>query len=554
MQRKAKTRFWSNDSAATAALYALALPALVAVTGIGFDYARIASMDSELQNAADQAALAGATQLDQSPGSMQRAVNAARGGLVSNFTYFANDGAGTAVTVPDTNVYFYQTRAHAEADTDRLDRTDAVNNDPKAEYIRVVVATRTAEYALTPVVGAFSGDIIDAQAVAGVGAALCRSPPLMVCNPQETPGNLSFNPDNFKGFGLLAKGGSSGGFWSPGNFGYLDTIQGGGTGTPELRKAMGWDSPIGNCISKAANDSVDTSPGNKTDVADSLNTRFDIYNGDVSCPTGGKCPASINSVKDVMHPAGDGCSLTNAGGASKNGWQETSRKRYLPLSNSPLDLSRPENIPDSMGHPRDICHATATNRCSGGSFGDGVWDIDAYFATHYIKSDGTRWFKADFTEVGDIPDVQPKFTTSSTRYEVYLWEIENSQKTITDTSGRTTVVLGQRTSGTLTSYGAPKCSPLKTYGGVGIVPSVTVADRRRLSLAVVNCVAEGVRGNSKSVPVQEFMDVFLVQPSIDRNYTSKDEIYLEIIGRTKSGSAGETAGTVVRRDVPYLIK
>jgi len=137
---------------------------------------------------------------------------------------------------------------------------------------------------------------------------------------------------------------------------------------------------------------------------------------------------------------------------------------------------------------------------------------------------------------------------------VYLWEIEKSQQTITEASGLTTVVLGPRTSGSLTSYGGPKCSPLKTYGGAGTVPSATVADRRRLSVAVINCLAEGVKGNSKSVPVTEFMDVFLVQPSVDRGRTSKDEIYVEIIGKTKSGSAGETAGTVIRRDVPYLVR
>jgi hypothetical protein len=421
-------------------------------------------------------------------------------------------------------------------------------------YIRVAVATRTADYALTSVVGAFSGDI-DAEAVAGIGAALCRTPPLMICNPKEPPGNsiknFPFNPYALKGVGLLAKGGASGGFWAPGNFGYLDTIPGGGSGTPDLRKALGWDSPIGNCISKTANDAVDTSPGNKTDLADSLNTRFDIYNGDVSCPTGGKCPASINSVKDVMHPAdfsaNKACELTNNG---SGGWQETTGKRYLPTSNSPLDLTNPGNIPDSMGHPRDICHARATNSCAGGSFGDGVWDIHAYFKAHYIKSDGTtRWSETDFTAVGDIPDVQPKFTTSSTRYEVYLWEIENRGSTIRDT-----VILGPRISGALTSYGAPTCSERKTYGGAGTVPSESVADRRRLSVAVVNCIAEGVRGNSKTVPVKEFMDVFLVQPSMNRDRTSKDEIYIEIIGKTKSGSAGETAGTVVRRNVPYLIR
>lgn len=543
MQRKAKTGFWASESAATAALYALALPALVAVTGIGFDYARIASLDSELQNAADHAALAGATQLDQSSGSMQRAVDAARGGLVSNSTLFANDGAGTTVAVPDTNVFFYETRTNAEDGTSPLNRTDTTN-DLKAKFIRVAVATRTAEYALTPVVGAFSGDI-DAEAVAGIGAALCRTPPLMICNPAETSGNadteLPFNPDAFKGDGLLAKGGG-GSFWAPGNFGFLDTIPGSGGGTPDLRKALGWDIPPGECISQSANDAVDTSPGNKTDIADSINTRFDIYNGSTACPTGGNCSASVNSAKDLTHP--DSLTGSQACKLGNSGWKETAGSKYLPGSNAALPVT---NTPISMGHPRDICHSTATNTCTGGGpFGDGYWDRDAYFRTHYRRTNGTYWTNADWqfnTGLAQETGTRPSYPT---RYDVYLWEIENRGDIIDDV----TVLAGPNSN---FAYGGPVCSSGVGYG-TGTVPDDTTADRRVLSVAVINCIAHNVRGNSKSVPVREFMDVFLVQPSLNRGRTQKDEIYAEIIGRTKSGSAGETAGTVIRRDVPYLIR
>ncbi|MGI8931674.1 MAG: pilus assembly protein TadG-related protein, partial [Sphingomicrobium sp.] len=50
---------------AVAPTLALSLFALVGAGGIAFDYARLASLDTELQQAADQAALAAATQLDQ---------------------------------------------------------------------------------------------------------------------------------------------------------------------------------------------------------------------------------------------------------------------------------------------------------------------------------------------------------------------------------------------------------------------------------------------------------------------------------------------------------
>ncbi|QPC98471.1 MULTISPECIES: TadE/TadG family type IV pilus assembly protein [Qipengyuania] len=555
-------KFWSDESGASAALYALMLPALVGAAGIGFDYARMAALDTELQNAADQAALAGATQLDQTTGSINRAIAVARNGLVTNLTVFGNDGDTMTVDIPvaGTGVFFYETLAQAEADTNRLDTTLAAS-DAKANFIRVKVEDRKAKYALTPVVGWFE-NTLSGEAVAGIGAALCRTPPLMICNPSEpttnTDKSLPFNADNYRGMGLFLKGGASGGggSWAPGNFGFLDTIPGTGGGTPDLRKALGWDTPPGECVSKSANDAVDTDTGNKTDVSDSMNTRFDIYNGDVSCPTGGNCPASINVQKDVVHT--DVFTDTNSCKDHNNGWHETTGTKYLPGSNNALDLSSAANIPTSMGHPRDVCHAMNTKACTG-PVGDGFWDRNAYFATHYRRTeDGLTgyWSEAEWQTNTGLTlsgcSGTPARCRFPTRYEVYLWEIEK----------RGTVVDGVRVLGgpnSNSAYGTPQCSPRKGFGA-GVVPTSTVADRRRLSVAVINCKALDVKGNSRSVPVVEFMDVFLVEPSLNRsrpgnaNYTQKDEIYAEIIGKTASGSRGETAGTVIRRDVPYLIR
>src|SRR6185503_18824901 len=67
--RRMRARFLAqlirSQDAAVAPTVAISLFGLIAVGGIAFDYARLAAMDSELQAAADQAALAAATQLDQ---------------------------------------------------------------------------------------------------------------------------------------------------------------------------------------------------------------------------------------------------------------------------------------------------------------------------------------------------------------------------------------------------------------------------------------------------------------------------------------------------------
>lgn len=511
---KARTvlgRFIRDESGATAAMYALGLPALLGMAGIGFDYARLASLDTELQNAADQAALAGATQLDEESGAIARATSAAQGGLVSNSTLFANDGGGTNVSIG--NVYFYATRADAEADTNRLDPSSA-SADGNARYIRVAVATRTANYALTPVVGAFSGDI-DAEAVAGLGGALCRTPPLMMCNPNEAIGSGVFNPDAYAGIGMVVKQGDGKTKWAPGNFGFLDTVPGGGGGMPNLRKALAWNSPPGQCVSQQSNSTVDTEPGNKTSFADAFNTRFDIYDGNNACPDGGVCTASANSISDRR---GIGASCDS----------DAPTHPYAPTTDDPLD---PEKTLSPMGHPRDICHAANTGSC--GNMGNGVWDRDAYFRSRY-KDGGTPWSHADWRAYTGLP-------ANATRYEVYRWEIDNRGKVI----GGVTVLD--------TAKGNATCSPANGYGD-GLVPDASTIDRRRLSVAVVDCDTHGVKGRSRGVPVHVFMDVFLVEPSFDRSTSDKKEIYVEIIGETQAGSRGEVAGSVVRRDMPYLVR
>ena len=81
-------------------------------------------------------------------------------------------------------------------------------------------------------------------------------------------------------------------------------------------------------------------------------------------------------------------------------------------------------------------------------------------------------------------------------------------------------------------------------------------DRRILPVAVVNCT--GLSGGKKPVNPIDWIDVFLVEPSIDRSgpsgvYTQTGDIYVEVIGHTSTGSGG-AANQVVRHDKPYLIK
>lgn len=548
--RGAWRRLGGNERGAVAPTVALSLFALIAAGGLAFDYARMAALDTELQNAADQAALAAATQLDQQAGAVARATAAAQA-LIANQTLFANDGnaSNRAVTVP--TVMFYQTRADAEANTNGF--TD-VTRFADARFVRVAVAARQANFALTPIVGAITSGNMNAEAVAGLGSAICKTPPVMICNPTETSTNTSFNPAAYIGTGIkLVSVGNGGGAWAPGNFGYLDT-GGGSNGAPGLREALGWVSPPGECLSGSG---VDTKPGATVSVTDALNTRFDIYDSNVSCPSGGTgCPASINSVKDVTRAGnangGNSCRLHNQGwGLGNGGGTYYGQDSFGPATTTPLATT---STPLRMGHPRDICHAVpsgATGACTG-PIGTGTWDRDAYFRANYRRSDGTSW--AGGTGAGSWR-ANTGLPADATRYQVYSWEIANRGTTVDGVT-----VLGARVlAGTggganaQRAYGTPQCSSTQGYGA-GTVPGTTTVDRRRISVAVVNCLANSVNGNSVDVPVAKWVEAFLVEPSMNRDRTSQGDVYIEVIGETQAGGAGATAGQVVRRDVPYLVK
>ena len=83
--------FLRSDTGSVAPTVGLSLFGLIAAGGLAFDYARLAAMDTELQTAADQAALSAATQLDGSTGSQTRATSAAQS-LITNSTLMANNG------------------------------------------------------------------------------------------------------------------------------------------------------------------------------------------------------------------------------------------------------------------------------------------------------------------------------------------------------------------------------------------------------------------------------------------------------------------------------
>ncbi len=549
MHTQAKRTFWRDEGGAVAPTVAMSLFGLIAVGGVAFDYARLASLDTELQQGADQAALAAATQLDGKTGTCSRAAAAAVD-LITNQTRFANDGSaeGSNVVIASEptcdavgNVKFYSSYTSAATNT-------AATSDANAKYVSVTVNARKAVYALTPIVALLDSGNVQNTAVAGLGAAICKVPPVMICNPAEpltnTDPNLVFNVSSYLGKGMKLIGDGS---YAPGAFGYLET--GFGNGANDLLAAIGHTNPPGDCSNITG---VKIKAGFNASVIDGFNTRFDINANGNSCPGGDvNCKPSINVRKDLVR--GNQCGITG------NGWQQNAANN----SNHQSRLYRPSTVAllpagaaiGLMGFPRDVCHAVgASASCAtyGGTdrIGNGTWDRDVYFKSNY------NWSPSTWQSTTGLP-------ANAKRYDVYKWEYENPAIAGTG-ANKGSINFSQPGQGSTSAYSTPQTGICLAPG---ITPGGTSVDRRRISAAVLNCKALGINGGGNTVyPVATWMDIFLVEPSFDRTkcdggaggcndkFTDKTNVYVEIIGETSAGANGSTAGQVVRRDKPYLIE
>lgn len=541
--------FILDRGGAVAPVYAIAIPTLVAIAGVGFDYSRMASLDTELQNAADQAALAGASQLDgkalsgTTPGACARAAGAVIS-FVANNTRFANDGEDALVTFQN------------EADCDAIgsirfwqdkNKTTAATSDANAKFIEVVTDVRTARYALTPIVGA-TNPTMQAAAMAGLGSSVCRVPPIMLCSPDPSK---KFDADDYVGIGIVATGhapgnspnNSTGGghtgdqtdtgqssTWAPGDFGFLqvsDPTETTKNRNERLLRALAYANPPVDCVAIGDNK---VSTGNPQGLYEAVNTRFDIYdfnsngNGVLSSCKGANCPSAPNVVKDlsIQNPNGNNSCKIGSNGAT-NWVLPDLGKEFRPVTGlSPL-INLNSSRTSLMGLPRDNCHYTSynsTGKCpavSNGRFGDGSWARADYFNVNH-KSGATVTYPPNWATI--------------TRYQTYLWELAQNNMPVQNGAGQ---------------RGKPVCFSGSPAGA---------ASRRVLTVAIVsNC--SSLNGTAQPVEIDDWADVFLVEPSLDdsRRWNAfKDAIYVEVIGKSRIGGNGTYSSQQVRRDVPYLVR
>jgi len=524
-----RARFLSNlarsEDAAVAPIVAISLFGLIAVGSIAFDYARMATLDTELQQAADQAALAAATQLDGRGDSMDRA-NTAASNLVQNQTLFANEAGGTRnVTVSTTDPPVFYSAYDSASDSGTVITGTTSDDQKSARFVQVTITAREAFFALTPIVQMFSSGALSAHAIAGLGSGICNVPPLMICQPSD-----DFPTSADIGKGLLLQPGPKIGSWAPGDYGYLDF----GNGKSGLKTNLGANSDALNCMS---GENVPTEPGNAASAPLALNTRLDMYAPSIAkcdTTTGDDCPAA-NTRKDTIRieevaiklkstdpkPAHPQCDYKDPNATIK-------------ITDFDLNSTHP-----ARGFTRDTCHATT---CAGGNFGDGIWDRATYFANNHPGqlSAAAAWAGKSETQLG--------------RYDIYKWELADSVNRMADqllnpSDPAVEKVQGANTTYTFTNY----CAYSRPINGSLYSSSTPQKDRRLLTVAVVDC--SGLNGKG-SVKVQKWVDIFLVEPSLKRTSpynTEQAQIYGEVVG-VATKPDGSNAFQYYSHNKPYLVK
>lgn len=490
MTPKGKRSPIANRTAAVGPMFALALPALVVVAGVGFDYGRLVTVQSELQNAADQAALAAATQLDGQADAMTRAEAAARNAFAAaaspwvNETRVADDGLGRPITT--LTFAFYQGYAN-DAPTGALDP----GADGKlAHVVRVKVSGRRVFYALTPIVSVLASGDIAAYAMARLDRAVCEMPPVMVCIDRK---DFLLPTDEGKGLVMRSLPSSGTDPLAPGNLGFLDigasqSSMGENVADPSCRLA----------------ENVSTLPGFRTNQSIAFDTRFDIY------PTNNK-PGCIPSTGDFCPAQGTGKNYVLAETSTIT---SASATPPAPPACGTYDSRATSWTANAAvnNFKEDDCFANGT--CT--YLGDGNWDINTY----WLANHGEPWAGQVATAVAG--------RTYPTRYEVYRWELADPANRLPPRLISSTVTTKKNGAQYRHTF-VNQCAYPQPVFAQPVIPGPTQKDRRVMTVAAVDC--EGLHGRDE-VTIKAIMDVFLLGPSIvtGSGTGTKGQFETEVIG------------------------
>jgi Flp pilus assembly protein TadG len=255
-----KSRRFADERGSIMAISALGMLSMLLAVGLCVDIGHFYAVQTDLQNAADSAALAAASSLNFAPSGITAAVN--RATATTNQAEFNKQN----VVIPAANVTFA-----VNLDGPYVSAASASAAPRDIRFVKVSTAQQTVNVFFSSIVlGSTKG--LSATATAGASVpsnVFCNWLPLAVLDADTAtllPGNM-----------YTIRGGSQSSV-SPGNYQILSPA---GPGGADAR--IGLSQGVKQCVSPG--DTISTKPGvSAGDIRQGLNTRFDEYGGPVADP------------------------------------------------------------------------------------------------------------------------------------------------------------------------------------------------------------------------------------------------------------------------------
>ena len=543
-----------DQCGAAAPFLAATIFLLIGIGALAVELPRMANFTTDLQNAADAAALAGAAELTGLNGSINRATNAA----ISAFSNAQKFGSGSStITLTAANIDFLS--ALPSSDSTSIPSSDVTTTDGDARFIRVTIANQGINFTFASIFGVTNATA-GVTAVAGNDEEVCQTPPMFICNPTEPTGNtntalpVNYNPADPAPYTLSVAGISIRGFYagggkaqySPGNFGLLCPAGGKNCNPTSQQMAKLFAAPQGSCIRTQNSQILSKTGVDQNSVAEGLNIRFDDWDNYAAHNwqgTTGFTPAyDVTQGRSVPKSDTNGNKACPSGGGS-NAFP-------MPTSGTSDALT-----PDSC---------LLSNTCTNGNIGDGNWNRTTYFDINH-----------------DTSTIPSAMGTSPSPYQVYRWEVQNATSTAPTNPvapgetivGNTSKTSENGQSNTITSpsagYACSSGQSPDTYSydyskvpgdGTSTGPNGTtegslafdsLKDRRLMPLAIENCIAQNLAGGQQTVTPVEWDYAFLIGPMSDPFYSqtyvnNNSAIFFQLLGKMSQTDLSQAVHNVVR--------
>lgn len=278
---------------------AFALIVLIAVIGLVVDLGYLYTRKTELQNAADAAALAGARELNGTA----TGVTAAAVQAIALAGANASDLDATPVVITNANIEF---GPHPAGPWSSVATSQAAPADKwfiKVDTSSIAQGTRPTWFMGVVAVGMGNTNTFG---LAVAGRTVCEALPIFTCI--RPTGTVANDWGFVKGASYRLAPPTAGSEIGPGNIGWMDPVPPGApsliNGTDEMREVLCRGQ--GYCIGPGTYTSL-TQPA-LPETMDAMNTRFGIYQGVLNkAAVKEACPADVN-IKEYIHnePAGTG--------------------------------------------------------------------------------------------------------------------------------------------------------------------------------------------------------------------------------------------------------